>query len=499
MRSKVKFIEFVRLRTNTVSLRNLIKLHMKIKIQLLLLEDSPEDAELLIYEVEKGGFKPAWERICTTQELYEILPTKDWDIILCDYIMPGFSGLEAIKIIKKNSPLVPVILVSGLIGEDKAVKAMQAGASDYILKDNLTRLIPAIKRELHENESRKAHLETQFALEKQTFLSQVFLNHMPDITLLIRKVNYEIVAANQHALQMGARPGTKCHESLYQNSSICNNCPIPKIINDQKDQHMVMTEEGKVLDKHFINVDNEHVLYYAFDITFIKENEKKLEESFNRLQNLGRHLETVREQERKQIAQDLHDDLGQILTAIKMDLSWLEKKLKESQSGLEKRAGSIKDVVTQSIKAVQRISANLRPSILDDLGLMEALKWQLDQYHERTGIILKLNLPDEEPELLPEQAISVYRIIQEVLTNIARHANATEVQLSINLDENDLNILIKDNGIGISENLVKSSKSLGIMNMRERVYQWDGKMEITGKDKKGTSVKINFKLPEIPR
>ncbi len=469
---------------------------MKNKIQLLLIEDSPEDAELLIYEVEKGGFKPAWERICTAKELYEILATKDWDLILCDYMMPGFSGLEAIKIIKKNNPLLPVILVSGLIGEEKAVKAMQSGASDYILKDNLTRLIPAIKRELYENESRKIHLKTQVALEKQTFLSQVFLDHMPDITLLIRKENYEIMAANQHAMQMGAIPGTKCYKALYQNSSVCGNCPIPTIINNQKDQHMVVAEEGKVLDKHFINVDNEHVLYYAFDITSVKENEKKLEESINRLQNLARHLETVREQERKQIARDLHDDLGQILTAIKMDLSWLEKKLKESQSDFVKKAGSIKDVVTQSIKAVQRISANLRPSILDDLGLMEALNWQLDQFHERSGIILKLDLPDEEPELLPEQAISVYRIVQEALTNIARHANASEVRLTITKQKNELNIIIKDNGIGISEDQIKSSKSLGIMNMRERVYQWDGKMVITGKEKKGTSVRISFRLPD---
>ncbi len=467
---------------------------MKKKIQLLLIEDSPEDAELLIYEVEKGGFKPVWERLCTATELREILPSRIWDLILCDFMMPGFSGLEAIKIIKKTMPLVPIILVSGLIGEEKAVEAMQSGASDYILKDNLTRLIPAIKRELHENESRKAFLKTQIALEKQTFLSQVFLDHMPDITMLIRKENYEIVAANQHAIQIGAMPGTKCYGSLYKNSSICDNCPIPIILNEQENQHMVIEEDGKVLDKHFINVDNEHVLYYAFDITSVRENEKKLKNSFSRLQNLARHLETVREKERKQIAQDLHDDLGQILTAIKMDLSWLENKLKESKSGFEKNAGSIKDIVTQSIKTVQRISANLRPSILDDLGLMEALSWQLDQFHERTGILLKLDLPDEEPELLPEQAISVYRIVQEALTNIARHANASEVQLSISVEKNDLNILIKDNGIGISESLVKSSKSLGIMNMRERVYQWDGKMVITGKVKKGTSVRISFKL-----
>ncbi|MEA1898891.1 MAG: response regulator [Bacteroidota bacterium] len=469
---------------------------MKKKIQLLLIEDSPADTELLIYEVEKGGFKPAWKRICTARELHKILPTEDWDLILCDFMMPGFSGLEAIKIIKKAMPLIPVILVSGFVGEEKAVEAMLSGASDYILKDNLTRLIPAMQRELHENESRKAYTETQIALEKQTFLSQVFLDHMPDITLLIRKENYEIVAANQHAIKIGAWPGTKCYESLYKNSAICDNCPIPKTNNDQKDQHIVMEEDGKVLDKHFINVDNEHVLYYAFDITSVRENEKKLKNSFNRLQNLARHLETVREKERKQIAQDLHDDLGQILTAIKMDLSWLEKKLLESKSDFVKKTGSIKDVVTQSIKAVQRISANLRPSILDDLGLMEALNWQLNQFHERTGILLKLDLPDEEPELLPEQAISVYRIVQEALTNIARHANASKVQLSISVDKNDLNILIKDNGIGISENHVKSSKSLGIMNMRERVYQWDGKMSIKGEDKKGTSVRISFKLPD---
>lgn len=346
---------------------------MKTKINLLMIEDSPDDAELILDEIKGGGFDPVWTRICTAEELKEILLGREWDLVLCDYVLPGFSGLEAIKIIKRSHPLVPIILVSGHVGEDKAVEAMQSGASDYILKDNLIRLVPAIKREISEYKSRKI--------------------------------------------------------------------------------------------------------------------------AFDRAQNLSRRLETIREDERKEIAKNLHDDLGQILTAIKMDLSWLEKRIVVSDPRLKDKMTSIKELVDHSIQTVQRLSSDLRPSILDDLGLIEALKWQLEQFHERTGLILKPDLPDDEPNLLPEQAVSVFRIVQEALTNIARHAEATEVQLIITGVKDEFTILIKDNGKGISDEQIKSPDSLGIMGMRERVFQWNGKMVITGKRDRGTTIQISFKLP----
>ncbi len=345
---------------------------MNTKINLLLIEDSPDDAELILDEIKGGGFDPVWTRICTAEELKEILPDREWDMVLCDYVLPGFSGLEAIKIIKRSNPLVPVILVSGHVGEDKAVEAMQSGASDYILKDNLIRLVPAIQREISEYKSRKI--------------------------------------------------------------------------------------------------------------------------AFDRAQNLSRRLETIREDERKEIAKNLHDDLGQILTAIKMDLSWLEKRIIVSDPRLKDKMTSIKELVDHSIQTVQRLSSDLRPSILDDLGLLEAFKWQLGQFSERTGLSLKLDLPDNDPDLLPEQAVSVFRIVQEALTNIARHADATEVQVTIQKNREEFTILIKDNGKGISDEQINSPESLGIMSMKERVFHWNGRIVISGKKDKGTSIQIRFML-----
>ena len=128
---------------------------MKTKIRILLIEDSAIDAELITYELINGNFDPDWIRICDLTELEKMLNEKDWDLILCDYGLSKFTGLDAIKMIKKINPDIPVILVSGMVGEDKAVEIMRAGANDYILKDNLTRLVPAINRELKEYKSKK--------------------------------------------------------------------------------------------------------------------------------------------------------------------------------------------------------------------------------------------------------------------------------------------------------------------------------------------------------
>lgn len=145
---------------------------MKTKNRILLIEDSASDAELLIYELKKSGFDPDWTRVIDADELEKMLNEKDWDLILCDYGLPKFTGLDAIKMIKKINPDIPVILVSGMVGEEKAVEVMRAGANDYILKDNLTRLALAVNRELKEYKSKKEAEIREMEFKKQLILAK---------------------------------------------------------------------------------------------------------------------------------------------------------------------------------------------------------------------------------------------------------------------------------------------------------------------------------------
>ena len=222
--------------------------------------------------------------------------------------------------------------------------------------------------------------------------------------------------------------------------------------------------------------------------------EKSLLQSYEQIRKLSQHLENIREEERKYIAGELHDELGQILTAVKMDVSWIRNKMPPERKGIKKRAVSTIQIIDEAISKIQRLSMELRPRMLDDLGLLETLKAYLTDYQKRTNIPVRYQFPVREPKVISGQEISVFRIIQEALNNIARHARATEIIMEMHKKGDKLSFNISDNGIGISEEQIHSSDSLGIMIMRDRVSQWNGNIEINGKPGKGTTINVEIPL-----
>lgn len=226
------------------------------------------------------------------------------------------------------------------------------------------------------------------------------------------------------------------------------------------------------------------------DLTDIKNAEIELTKSYQEIKMLSRRTEEIREEERKQIARNLHDELGQILTAIKMDVSWIKNRIPEKEELLTPRAEATLEIIDQAIVGVQQISSHLRPPILDNLGLFEALKSLLTDFRKRTGIKTNIRLPDKETQFHPDFMISIYRIIQEALTNVIRHADASHVGLIIMEKNNTLEIQIKDNGLGISEEGIHSSDSLGLIGIKERILRWNGELEISGQAGEGTLLRI---------
>ncbi len=222
--------------------------------------------------------------------------------------------------------------------------------------------------------------------------------------------------------------------------------------------------------------------------------EKNILRHYNEIKKLTHHLESVREEERKMIARDLHDDLGQILTAVKMDISWIRKRIPVEKGGIKKRSESAIQIIDQAIQSIRRISSELRPVILDDLGLFETLKAHIRDYENRFKIIVNYKFPETEPELKPDQQISVFRIIQEALTNTARHSGASAVDLDIRKKDDNLKILIRDNGIGIPDQKLYSTDSFGLISMRERVLQWEGEITVRGKENEGTTINVSIPL-----
>jgi signal transduction histidine kinase len=219
--------------------------------------------------------------------------------------------------------------------------------------------------------------------------------------------------------------------------------------------------------------------------------EQEGEHSRQQLRNLYHRLEMVREEERKRIAREIHDELAQVLTALKLEISLLKKKLGNQVPSLQKNAEMILGLVDQTIPAVKELVHDLRPPILDDFGLQETISWQGKEFERRTGIRCDLDLNLIKPEIDSARSTTMFRIFQETLNNVARHARARHVKINLEDNSNMLTLRVEDDGIGFDSKHL-NSKSLGILGMRERARVWGGQVDIQSESEKGTTVVVQI-------
>ena len=220
---------------------------------------------------------------------------------------------------------------------------------------------------------------------------------------------------------------------------------------------------------------------------------EELQRSFDQLRALAGRLQSIREEERTRVARDIHDQLGQALTAIKLDVSALVRQPAGPEQHLEK-AASILNLVDETIQAVRRISTELRPGVLDDLGLVATVEWAGEEFEARTGTRCRLDLPPDDIVVDQERATAIFRILQETLTNVARHADARKVEVRLSQQGRHLTLEVHDDGRGIAEDRLSRNESLGILGMRERAMLIGGDLTITGSPGRGTTVIV--KIPE---
>jgi PAS domain S-box-containing protein len=228
----------------------------------------------------------------------------------------------------------------------------------------------------------------------------------------------------------------------------------------------------------------------ARDITERKEAEEKLQKSHKDLRDLATHLQNIREEERIQIARDIHDELGQQLTGLKMDFSWLIKKISIEDKAIEEKIHEMVKLVEETIVSVRRISANLRPSILDDLGLVSALQWHSIEVEKRFGIKVNFLSDLDVIEVPAATATGLFRIYQEALTNAVRHANAHQVKSTLQMTNNEIILQIHDDGKGIDLNNDLKKKSFGLLGIKERAFVMGGKYNLKSEPGKGTHISV---------
>lgn len=231
------------------------------------------------------------------------------------------------------------------------------------------------------------------------------------------------------------------------------------------------------------------------NITQQKLAAQELSASQEQLRELSAHLETVREEEKAKIAREIHDELGGLLTALKIDLAMVASESGVEMAHCRERLSGMLAAVDSALQVKNRIITELRPTVLDHLGLPAAIEWQVDEFRRRTGLECRLFLKDEGVHLDEKRDIALFRVLQEALTNIARHARATMVEVAFGRDGGHIRLRVTDNGVGISQRTASPRVSHGIRGMIERVRHIGGSLEVDGEPGRGTTVRVSVPSP----
>jgi len=298
--------------------------------------------------------------------------------------------------------------------------------------------------------------------------------------------------------------GKKCFEVLHGPLCETPSCPLVRILDNENrvevDSEKVRRDGTKVPciitatpfrgpDGNLIGIVEDFK-----DISDRKRSEKELIKSRGKLRNLAAHLQVIREEERERIAHEIHDELGQALTALKMDVHWIRRKIPEAEDALVEKTITMSTLIDTTVHSVKRIISELRPRLLDDFGLSAAIEWQTEEFVKRTGIQCDIELNPEDIILDEARSVAIFRIFQETLTNITRHADATRVRVSLKKNATVVEMKVSDNGKGISRKRLSGPQSFGLIGMRERAHSFGGNLVITGASGEGTTVAVTIPI-----
>ncbi|HNP21833.1 MAG TPA: histidine kinase [Panacibacter sp.] len=477
------------------------------KLKILHLEDLPGDAEFVDRQLRKSDLRFDKIVVDTKDEFIEALDKFTPDIVLSDHSLPAFNSLEALKIIRQKGIDIPFILITATVSEEFAVRMMQEGATDYILKDRLQRLpnaiISAIEKQDLAKEQKKIieNVIANASLMKEAERLAHFGSweyHVDSRSLIFSDEMYRILDYDRSEITPTRFAFLKkVHvddqqllrdtvEKIYAGSE-----NIPELvfrIFDNNNSVKYLHSEVLILKRSDGSIYK--IIGFCQDITDVKNKERELIASSENLRELALHLQNIREEERSSIAREIHDALGQELTAIKIDVAWLLKKLDDSPAALKEKAKGVIELLNSSIASVRKIATQLRPTLLDDLGLNAALQWQSEEFEKRTGIIVHFS-SDYDLKDTRNNAIAIFRIYQESLTNIARHAEASRVDAVLKHEDNALTLTIHDNGKGFDLGSISQKRTLGLLGMKERTIMMGGAYNITSSPGKGTTVHIS--------
>ena len=478
-------------------------------LRVLVVEDNDSDYELICYRLKQGGLKYVSARVDRLEELKHRLSHEEWQVVISDHNLPGFGSEEALKMVRDTGLDIPFIIVSGSIGEHVAVEAMRAGADDYLMKDKMARLVPAIERSLKAANERRNLAAAEMAQRESERRFSAIAENIPGVIFqmitgadLLRP---QVPFVSEGALRLFGLPPRHFLENPHLFFEQFEEEDTALLFEDllghvTEGQHLIW--EGRLKPGRgenrwgYINaVARRQGRDWTWDgvlldISDRKQAEAKLLKAQADLRQVTHEFEKRREEERGAIAREIHDDMGGSLTKLKADVAWLNKSLPASPA-VEERLDDMLTLIEHLLASSQRIAKALRPGILD-YGLIPALDWQLKDFEKRSQINTRFACNVEELNLSGEQNTALFRILQEALTNIVKHAQASLVAVELFVTDDEVSLEIRDDGKGIENTDKLKDTSFGLRGMQERVAAFEGWVDVSGAPGQGTTVMVSL-------
>lgn len=473
---------------------------MSSRYRLLMVEDSADDAELLQYSLRDAPFDFNATRVETEADYDSALAEGLPDVVLCDYHLPRFSANRALQILNERQLDIPFIVVSHHIDEDAAVMAMQSGASDYLSKSRLGRLPKAIEAAIERRISRTERDRAEIALRTSEAMKRGILNSL-NTRIAVLDGQGVIVATNKTWETFGdgsdqlhttaATVGTNYFEllrdradrgdGLSEQSESALRAVIRRETAFNSMEYALVVQGGMryfVARAFPLEDSTDGAVISHEDVTDRMLAHLALSAANSRLQAVSMRVLSIQEEERRRISRELHDDIGQSLTALKIGLHRLAQRANGEHTTLIAECLNTADTTLNSLR---QLSRELRPPQLDQLGLADALEWLVDHQRSATGIDIQFQCVGLAERLPAELESVCYRVAQEALNNATRHAKATEIRFRLELRNQLLRLVISDNGVGFDMATERRrairAGSLGLISMEERAQLAGGPLQ----------------------
>jgi PAS domain S-box-containing protein len=475
-------------------------------LRLLVVSSSSALVDQLAEGWQREGQKPIFSVTPNMAALRTALREARWDAVLHCLNHANCTPTTTIKTLRDRNLDTPLIIIADPGDQRSAIKALRSGAHDVVFVDRLSSLAPAIDREVREAGHRADHRAALEMLHDSEARFRTLASNLPGLVFTLQreatgKYHFHYVSEGSVRLL-----GIKQHEvrgsaqRFFDVLLAEDRKQLLAALEESAHTGHTLVWEGRLRNgERWIEMrslpsrNDEGVVLWtgiASDITKSKNTEAALRESRAQLAALSFHLEAAKEEERERIARDIHDELGSILVRLKIEAALLASKLPPE---LRDKARSIETLLDQAMATTSRVSRQLRPGILKEFGLAAAIECQADDFGHSTGITCRAQC-DDGIELDSDTSLALFRIVQEALTNVAKHAHASLVVVRLRRENGNITLEIRDNGRGIAEHDLDKPKSFGLRGIRERVQSLNGIFHIATAEQGGAHLML--KVPE---